>query len=474
MKKANKILAIILAILMIISIIPITAGAESSTSGTCGENATWVFDESTGTLTISGTGAMYDYLVDIYGSAHEIDTRPWVYFFNDIEHVVIEEGITHVGDYAFDRCYLLTTVTLPESLKSIGDYVFATDILVVYFKGTEAKWNQIDIGHSNDGLNYKFIRYYFVNFPVSDSGTCRNNHNWKYDAESLTLTIYGEGVLSGSLTGSDRPFWNKNNKFDGTREWEHYRYHIEKIVIADGVTHIGMNSFRYFPNLKEVVIPTTVTEIGQGCITSCDSLSDVYYLGTEEEWNNIKMFDELYGRLPFAPPSSLYNATIHYKYSQSHTHTYETFVTQPTCTQKGSTVYICINCGYSYRENLVDALGHNEVIDTVVAPTCTKQGYTNYKCIICDESRKDDYVDALGHIEVIDEAIEPTCTQPGYTEGSHCSVCNQTIIVPEYIPALGHNGNFVSVTEPTCLEEGTLHINVQYVVIHIKIIMFQK
>ena len=67
MKKINKILSIILAILTVISIIPITASAAAY-SGDCGDNVTWSYSGSTQTLTISGTGDMYDY---------ESDNRPW-------------------------------------------------------------------------------------------------------------------------------------------------------------------------------------------------------------------------------------------------------------------------------------------------------------------------------------------------------------------------------------------------------------
>ena len=65
MKKLNKILAIILAILMVISIIPITASAATK-SGTCGENVTWTYDDTTYTLTISGTGPMEKMAMDYY------------------------------------------------------------------------------------------------------------------------------------------------------------------------------------------------------------------------------------------------------------------------------------------------------------------------------------------------------------------------------------------------------------------------
>ena len=54
------ILSVILAVLMVFSIMPITASAETY-SGTCGDNLTWTFDEGTSTLTIAGTGEMYSY-----------------------------------------------------------------------------------------------------------------------------------------------------------------------------------------------------------------------------------------------------------------------------------------------------------------------------------------------------------------------------------------------------------------------------
>ncbi len=61
MKRTNKFLSVILSILMIMSIVPLPARAAEPTSGTCGENIIWEFDDETGVLTISGTGDMYDY-----------------------------------------------------------------------------------------------------------------------------------------------------------------------------------------------------------------------------------------------------------------------------------------------------------------------------------------------------------------------------------------------------------------------------
>lgn len=347
----KKILSIILTILMITSIIPITASAETPTSGTCGKSATWEFDETTGTLTISGEGAMYDYYYHFYSSKDEVDTRPWASYDDLIEFVVIDDGITHISDYAFFSFNLLTIVTIPESVTSIGESAFeSTELLVLHYIGTESQWNNITVEYGNSKL-YENPRFYFVNFPISDSGTCGDTLAWNFDATTSILTISGTGAMYNDL-GNYRD--NSTRKqFDGERGWDYYKYHIEKIVITDGVTYIGQNAFDYHPHLKEVVIPNTVTEIHLHAFDNCNSLLDVYYSGTENDWNNVRKWDSLVGN----SNSSLNNATIHYNY---HTHVYESVVTEPNCTEQGYTTYTC-ECGDSYIDDYVDATGHNYV-----------------------------------------------------------------------------------------------------------------
>ena len=106
MKKLNKILSIILAILMVIFIIPITASAETPTSGTCGENITWEFDGATGILTISGTGNMYDYLKN---NLVEI-TRALLACENDD----IEEIMGFPDNFKLCSCMTLFELVAPE------------------------------------------------------------------------------------------------------------------------------------------------------------------------------------------------------------------------------------------------------------------------------------------------------------------------------------------------------------------------
>ena len=86
-----------------------------TTSGSFGSNVTWTLDEN-GVLTISGTGATND-----YGSLYHY-ARP--YPKDEVKKIIVEEGVTRIGDSAFYQCTNVTEVSLPNSLTSIGECAF--------------------------------------------------------------------------------------------------------------------------------------------------------------------------------------------------------------------------------------------------------------------------------------------------------------------------------------------------------------
>lgn len=91
----------------------IARDAAMAYSGTCGENLTWTLDENT--LTISGTGDMDDF------ASHE---SPWDDYESHIHYVVIEDGVTGIGDYAFYFLQGIKSIELPETVTRIGDDAF--------------------------------------------------------------------------------------------------------------------------------------------------------------------------------------------------------------------------------------------------------------------------------------------------------------------------------------------------------------
>ena len=125
-------------------------------------------------------------------------------------------------------------------------------------------------------------------------------------------------------------------------------------------------------------------------------------------------------------------------------HSYKSVITEPTCGNQGYTTHSCSDCGDSYVDTYVDALGHAEgsvVVKNNVDPNCTKDGsYDNVVyCTVCNAvlSRDTVVVDALGHDEVPHVAQAPTCTEIGWKAYETCTRCDYTTYAE--ISATGHN-----------------------------------
>lgn len=123
----KKLISIILSVLMILSSFSVmslvsaketnvasTGAANSGTTGDC----TWSFDESAGTLTISGNGAIPHYDSSTYKNI------PWYVYKDSIKTVNIESGVTSIGTYVFYNYSNLTSITIPDSATSIGKCAF--------------------------------------------------------------------------------------------------------------------------------------------------------------------------------------------------------------------------------------------------------------------------------------------------------------------------------------------------------------
>ena len=110
---AKRLASLALALVFLWALLP--GGVLAATivdSGTCGASLTWTLDNA-GTLTISGTGAMNDYI-----------TMDWPWGQSNVTKVVIEDGVTTIGRYAFYWCNNMTSVTIPASVTEIGDTAF--------------------------------------------------------------------------------------------------------------------------------------------------------------------------------------------------------------------------------------------------------------------------------------------------------------------------------------------------------------
>lgn len=100
---------------------------EPPIGGKCGENLTWLYDKETKTLTISGSGDMSDYAPDVRVQVNYGVVAPWRKQVSNqnLQKVVISDGVTSIGEYAFYQCYYLTSVEISDSVTSIGNDAFA-------------------------------------------------------------------------------------------------------------------------------------------------------------------------------------------------------------------------------------------------------------------------------------------------------------------------------------------------------------
>ena len=111
----KRIVSLLMTVLMLAAMVPTTVwGVSIVDSGTCGIDATWSL-ASNGTLTIIGTGDIVDY--------HSTDDAPWMTYRNEIKHLVISDGITGIGNWAFALC-TMEDISIPDSVSRIGTGAF--------------------------------------------------------------------------------------------------------------------------------------------------------------------------------------------------------------------------------------------------------------------------------------------------------------------------------------------------------------
>ncbi len=138
------------------------------------------------------------------------------------------------------------------------------------------------------------------------------------------------------------------------------------------------------------------------------------------------------------------------------THSYDSIVTPPTCTERGYTTHTCSDCGDIYIDDYVEATGHTYgEWSTTTAPTCTTIGTEQRNCKNCAHFETCD-VAALGHDEVNHDAKAPTCTEIGWSANVTCSRCDYTTYVE--ISATGHtSSDWMIDAEATYEADGSKH-----------------
>lgn len=301
--------------------------------------------------------------------------------------------ITGIGMAAFYMSGVVS-ITFPYGMKSVGQYAF-----------------------ESSNLNYITFNEGLETIETHAFGNCTSLK--ELNLPSTVTTIEDEAITAAEhLSAINVAEGNTVYTADGVALYDAAKTRLilyavfnstEQYTLPSTLETIGGYSFSSSSKLKTIGIPASVKEIQDYAFVDVSGLTDVWYAGSETEWEAVKIGTN---------NTALASATMHYgKLPPCTTHSWGdwTVTTKPTCTEKGEETRVCS---------------------------------------VCEETEKRD-VDPSGHTSVTDAAVPATCTESGLTEGSHCSVCKAVITAQETVDALGHNyGEWTVTTKPTCTEKG--------------------
>ena len=218
-------------------------------SGKLADAVTWKLDA--GVLTISGSGKMTNY--------NEKSDCPWYSQRAKIKKIIIEDGITSIGQYSFVDFTGLERVEIPKSVTNIETLAFDVDTMLeddcaaktVYYKGDVASWCKITFAG-------------FTASPCYAGGKLSFNGT---DAVDLTIP--------GSVSSiPDYAFYGCSS--------------LKSATLSEGVKTVGLSAFSKCENMTSVTIPKSLTRSGDSAFSRCSALNDVYYNGDIGSWCNIE------------------------------------------------------------------------------------------------------------------------------------------------------------------------------------------
>ena len=411
------------------------------------DNLTWTLDAD-GTLTISGTGAMKNY---------DYDNRSPAYNNSKVKKIVIEDGVTSIGDDAFYNCSNLTSITIPDSVTSIGTSAFNGCISlpsitlpdsVTSIGNFAFEWcsglSSITLSNNITSIgDFAFHGCPLTSITIPDSVTSIGEMAFHSCSNLKSITI------PDSVTSIESAvFYNCTS--------------LTSITIPDSVTSIGEYTFSECSSLTGITIPDSVTSIGRYAFSECSSLTGITIpdsvtsigYAVFEKCTNLQT-------ISLSCKSSLKKSDFGGQanlVSVSHT-LKKTAAKAATCTKDGNKEYwTCEHCGKYFLSDDTnpETATAVELSETVIpashkltkveakAATCTEKGNKEYwtcehckKYFLSDDTnpetataveQSETILPALNHKNaIIQNATEPTETEPGYSGDRYCPDCDTVL-----------------------------------------------
>ena len=181
----------------------------------------------------------------------------------NVYEIYIPEGVTTIGNHAFDYSWRLDMISLPSTLTSIGTDVAknCSYLNTIYFAGTRDQWEQISIAESNENFNAASVKFtsdpwWYLTFEVKDDEVIVTDCDEYYEGEIvIPQSMYGLPIT----TIGDRAFENCES--------------ITSVTLSGNVQTIGDYAFSFCRAMEYINIEGLVLEIGEGAFFDCQSLT---------------------------------------------------------------------------------------------------------------------------------------------------------------------------------------------------------
>ena len=445
-------------------------------SGVCGANAVWKIEN--GVMTISGSGELYDYDYDA--------VKEW----QNVEQVVLEEGITSVGDYMFYECPNLKSVKIADSVTKIGREVFSGCISLenMYipqnvrtigeyaFFGNE-KLENIEVAEDNafysslDGILYNREQTDLIYVPYSKTECMISEKVTSFEGTKVTeypynfrscKNIFGlkGAVLKNITVDENNPVLASEDGVLYTKDKSVLLacpVRKEILNVAEDTKNISCGAVSDCTELVSVSLPEGLEKIGLSAFANCSKLSEIVipehtglgvYAFSAKEVTLMKVYANSNGE-SFAKAYG-----FKYEIIKAHEHVWDegTIKVSATCTKTGMVAYTCTICGETKTE-VVAANGHKISVRNQKGATCVENGYTGDKiCDICGGiTEKGSIVPATGHTYTDYTVTKEATIFAAGIESRTCTTCHAK--EEREIPKLTAKVDLVAKTLPIQLKK---------------------